>query len=130
MIGALLAAVLQVGPSWSYVEPGRWQPFAIADDDRTFILFQPRTTTAPRMWFRSEYKDGVNPEGVRSARALMEADCVEGRVRFLESHTFQQQNLLGDSVREFPSQDWSYPAPQTFAELQLRLVCQTQPPTG
>ena len=124
MVWAILLAVLQIGPSWSYVLPGHWTVFMVADDDQTLVLAQPGDTALPRMWFRSEYKEGVNPEGVRSGRGLMEADCEGRRVRFLESHTFLRPNLLGESVREHPSQDWSYPAPQTFAAMQLQLICQ------
>jgi len=129
MIWMLFVAALQAPSGWQYVVPGSWTPFAISDDDRTMILSQPRSTAAPRMWFRNEYKEGVNPEGVRSARGLMEADCEGGRVRFLESHIFMQPNLVGESERESPSQEWSYPAPQTFAEHQLRLICQSPAPT-
>ena len=132
MAWAIILAMFQIGPSWSYVLAGHWTVFMVADDNQTLVLAQPEVTASPRMWFRNEYKEGVNPDGVRSARALMEADCEDGEVRFLESHTFSQPNLLGESIREHPSQDWSYPAPQTFAATQLQLICQraVQAPGG
>lgn len=111
------------GPIWGSVEVGSWTYEVASADGRTLMFSRSDRAPAGRRWFRYEYEPG-RLEGVRSLRTLIEADCVGGRTRSVQSEWFSGPNLSGDSTSERPSLLWSYPPPDTFQERQLLMICE------
>lgn len=107
---------------WGEVEAGSWTYEAASADGNTIMFSREGSAPAGHRWFRYEYKPNTNPP-LRSLRSLVQADCATGQTITIQSEWFSGANLRGQGTVEVQGQGWNYPAPDTFQEIQMSIIC-------
>lgn len=122
MITLALAIILQVA-AWEGVEADGWTYRGEATSGQMLYFTRPVARVTDRLWVRFEYTpDHPNSYGFKSTRALIAADCEGGRLRSLQTTSFQERNLEGESASA-GEEDWFYPGPDTVHAMTFELIC-------
>jgi hypothetical protein len=114
----LLAALYRLPAGWEHAEPNGWLWKGF--NEETLLLTQ-SARQANHIWVRYEYKS--QREGLRSTRALIEADCTGWRTRQAQFTSFSRANLQGLVDSNDWVLPWSAAAPGTFGETILKAAC-------
>lgn len=121
MIALLMSIALQAEPL-AGVDVGNWTFLSNNARETTSLLVKPGP--APHLlWVR--YEAAAGTAGFRSMRALVEADCRQGKTRTIQRSAFSQPNMQGPlmpGASTIPD-EWSYPEPDTMQEAQYQFVC-------
>ena len=73
-----------------------------------------------RAWLKIEF---LNSEIQKSARSLVEFDCLEKKLRFLNFESFNKPNLIDSKSYINQPQQWEYVAPGSAFLSVLNYVC-------
>lgn len=123
MIGVLLALAVQ-SSQWGGVSADGWTLVGESASRNMLYFTRAADRRSGRLWVRMEYApDHPNAHGFRSTRALVAADCVEGRLKSLQTTSFREPNLLGASESLGSEENWFYPGPDTLHERVLNQIC-------
>ena len=76
-----------------------------------------------RAWLKMEFSKS---ELQKSARSLVEFDCLEKKLRFLNFESFKQSNLIDSKSYVNQVQDWEYVAPNSVFSSLLNFVCKSK----
>lgn len=80
----------------------------------------------PRVWILMIYGK-PSPGGVRAARSLMEADCLNGATRDLTASYFFDVDLKNQHSTDSEPESWAYPAPSTVRATAYTYLCGKAP---
>lgn len=120
MIALALALSIQAA-TWDGIRQDGWTYRGEATSRDLIFFTRPAPQGRDRLWIRFE-NAASRREDFRSVRAIVEADCANGRLRSLQTTGFSNPNLEGQSVSR-QSEDWFYPAPGTMHETAYDLLC-------
>ena len=76
-----------------------------------------------RAWLKMEFSKS---ELQKSARSLIEFDCLEKKLRFLNFESFNKSNLIESKSYTNQPQEWEYVAPGSAFSSILNYVCKTK----
>lgn len=83
--------------------------------------------TRPRVWMLVNFPR-PDENKVRSTRTLYEADCAEGRLRFLSKSVHSRIDAGGKTIAGTNNPgEWLYPPPETPAEMVFAYLCPKNP---
>jgi len=115
-----------LGETWRGIEidTGGWIP--VAKDDDSYVLVKMRQQQAEnrQVWARFEVSQPKTYASfsTRSALALIEFDCANGRSRTLQELSYSDNNLKGDE-RDGDATDWSYVVAGSNEDNMFKLAC-------
>jgi hypothetical protein len=117
LLVSLSAVATPVAAEWTYItENDIGDQFFI--DLSTF-----KNGARPRAWFMTSYS-AKTKLGNMSSKTLREADCSEGKIRYLAARFYTEPMGAGALTSMIDqSQDWEYVTPNTITEEIARFLC-------
>ncbi len=122
----ILALVLMTISNTALAE---WREFNDDENFTTYIDVQSirKNEGTARMWVLVNFKVPklVGKEQVGSLRLLNEFDCVDERIRTLDTHFFKRKMADGltPNLEKKVVGEWAYLAPQTGGYVMMEIAC-------
>ncbi len=108
-----------IPPGWASIETQGW---TFVDFDHETLMFVRAARQPMHIWTRFESKTPL-VEDKFSWRSLVQVDCSNWRRRTLNSSYYERNNLSGSAFLDDQPEDWIYPAPDSFGEVPLLVLC-------
>lgn len=108
------------GPEWSHLEVGDWD-LVTEGAGGTMFLMRPARGAGVRFWTRAEYL-APSGTGYRSMVSLVEFDCAQDRMRFIQTTFYEGSNMSGTSSM-LGAAEWTYATPGSVGAGQVDYAC-------